>query len=247
MARFRRPALTVLGRARLVAVLFGLGAVSLTALAVYSNTNLLTMAGGIMAALGGFIGIAGVLLGREEFVLWGSLLAMTGAGFSGGFGLDTPRHEIALSMIGGVICSMALYELGTTAALATQYFTIENVRERHDMAAVEEALKVQAGQTITLLGTAFFLTLALYAVGAMLTPGGGGSIAVAGTLAASCLTAAAVLVVLRGGKMAPDPTGGISGTARPSNPSGMAGQPAAGPTPPRLPPGARYPGAGPGR
>ena len=228
MARFRLKALSELGRARLLAVLLGISAIGLAGLSTYWNPNILAMIGAIIAALGGLIGVAGVIVGREEYVLWGSLLAMAGSGFTGAFGLQEPRHELALTMIGAVLCSLALYELGTTAAIATNYFAVENVRERHDMAAVEEMLREQGSQSMTLVGIALLLTLALYAVGALLAPAGGGSIAVAGTLAAVCITAAALLLVLRGGKMAPDapPTAAGSyrtGTGRPVHPSGMAG------------------------
>lgn len=219
--------------ARLLSLLFALGASGLALATALRTGQGVGILGAVVAAGGCAAAAAGSLVRREDAVLYGSLPALVGSGLCGAFGLATFDAAVALGMTGAVLCSLSLYELGTSAAMLGNYLLVERPRESHDIALVEEVLREHLRQVFSLLGVAFLLTMAMLAGTFLLLAPGPASPAVAGMFGALALTAAAAILVLRGGRFAPLPP---ASTASPAGPSASQ--------PPRPGPGQ---GSGPGR
>jgi hypothetical protein len=228
MAPFRRSASwSLLTRSRALGLLSALGAAGLAAATAYHVSDGVAFLGAAIAGAGAVTAIAGIMLGREDAVLWGSLPAAAGACLSGTGGLGLPDPLVLLGMTGASLASLATYEAGTTAALIASYLLAERPREKHDLSFVEEMFAEQTRRTYFLLGMAFMLTMAVFAA-VFLFPGPvPASPASAGMFGALALTGAAAILVLRGGKF---PSGAAGSTsARP--PAGSL--PAAPAPPPR--------------
>jgi|GEM_PF-2321817 len=227
--RATRGPLTAL---RLLVVLLAVGATGLALATAQSTGDVVALIGAVTAACGCVAAAFGSLARHEDTVLYGSLPALVGSGLCGAYGLETFDLAVALGMTGAVLCSLALYELGTTAALFGNYLAGERPRERHDIGLIEEALGEHLRQVLSLLGVAFLLTMALLA-GVLLLGPAPASPAVAAMFGALALTGAGAVYVLRGGSFS---------AASPPSTASPAGRPVSPPSPP-----APRQGSGPGR
>lgn len=236
MAPVLRPASwSLLTRSRLLGLLSALGAAGLAALCAYHVLGGVAVLGAVLAGTGAATAIAGIMYGREDAVLWGSLPAAAGACLSGAGGPGLPDPLVLLGMTGASIASLGLYETGTTAALIASYLSAERPRERHDISFVEEMFVEQTRRTSLLLGSAFIFTMMVSAAVYYMPGTVRASPAAAAVFGALALTGAAALLVLRGGRFP-------AGPERPASARPPAGNPPAPPVPP--PPSL---GRGPGR
>jgi len=214
MAPVRRSASwSLLTRARTFGLLAGLSTAGLAAATAYYISDGFAIIGAALAGAGAAAACAGIFFGQEEVVLWGSLPASAGACLCGTGGMSGPDPLVLLGMTGASLSALALYELGTTAALIASYIRSERPREKHDIALLEGLVAEQARGTFLLLGLAFLLTMAVFALVFYILAPVPASPAAAGMFGALALTGAAAVFVLRGGKFgtgAPKPTSASS-------------------------------------
>jgi len=235
----RRTPHSALTQANLLALLAAAGTAALALFTAYFVGEGVALLGAMVASAGCIAACAGAFLRREDIVLYGSLPALAGSALCGVHGLEALDPFVALGMTGAVLCSLALYEFGTTAALVADYIASERPREPHDLGLVEEAVREQSRFVLLHLGAAFLITMAVLVV-AFLVPMGPASPAAAAVFGAMALTGAAVILVLRGGDVAPAVEG--------SNNASQAGERSS--VPPHLPgppPWLPLSGLGPGR